>query len=145
MKAKTKKMMFLGALGALLVAVSVGVYLYQKGPLDVRSARGIPVEAEALYRAYVTDSSAARNLYDTKVLAVSGVVESVSHNAQQEQVVLLQAGGNGFFINCSMDETVSLKGGDRVVLKGICSGQGEGDAEMGIPGDVYLGRVILSN
>ncbi|MBX2938451.1 MAG: hypothetical protein KF880_00095 [Ferruginibacter sp.] len=145
MKAKTKKWMWLGALGVLLVALSTGWYLYNKGPLDVRNARGISIEAEALYRAYVTDSTSAGKLYDKKILSVSGVVESVSSNAQDEQVVLLRAGAPGSFVNCSLDETVSVKAGDRVVLKGICSGMGEGDLEMGIAGDVYLGRVIMLN
>lgn len=137
--------MWLGALGVLLVALSTGWYLYNKGPLDVRSARGVSIEAEALYRAYLNDSADAQIKYDQKVLLVSGVVSSVTYNTENEQVVLLQAGEGGSFVNCSMDETVSAKTGDRVVLKGICSGMGEGDADLGIPGDVYLGRVIMSN
>lgn len=144
MKSKTKKIIFFSIALLALVAGATGYYMYQKGPVNVRNAKGVVVEADALYRLYVTDIAQAQELYDQKVLQVSGVVASVSTNIQNEQVVLLKVSDEKGFINCTMDETILAKSGESIVLKGVCSGIGESEPDMDIYGDVYLSRAILS-
>ena len=42
-----------------------------------------------------------------------------------------------------MEEVAGLAENKQVTLKGICTGMGMGDADLGIMGDVYLVRCYL--
>jgi hypothetical protein len=134
----------------LIVVVSAAlvwaIYRYNEGPVDIRRAKGIPTTAAGLYELYYRDSSRAAITFTGKITSVNGIVAQVIRNQQNQLVVLLLTNETGAFINCTMeDQTVSLKEDTQVTLKGICTGIGAGDMDMGILGDVYLTRCYLSN
>jgi hypothetical protein len=125
-------------------AAAVGYYLYNKGPENVRNRRGTHVEAETLYNSYIKDSSKAQEVYTGEILAVSGVVDKMDSTSKDATIVLLTTGVEGGYINCTLDETTRpLAKNEKVTIKGICSGLGESDPDLGIMGDVYLTRCLL--
>jgi hypothetical protein len=137
----------IGVIGVLVaIAAIVGYYLYNKGPLNVKGHTGTEATPTELYSLYTTDSSAAFKKYDDEVLKITGEIKDVSTNNQKQQVILLKTSTEGGNINCSMTEPVpGAKAGDRVTIKGVCNGLGEGDPDLGIPGDVYLTLCVPAN
>jgi len=125
----------------LLAAGFIGYKMWNKPHKDVRSADALPVTAVQLYQAFTTDSVKARQLYTSQVVAVSGTIIRISENGQQQQVILLKTATGGASVNCTMEEkSAKLSEGQAATIKGICSGYIEGDADMGLPGDVFLVR-----
>ncbi|HEX2683457.1 MAG TPA: hypothetical protein VHL77_05975 [Ferruginibacter sp.] len=127
---------------AVVLGTVIMVYLqWNKPHKNVKDAEAIAVAAHDLYNSFVTDSAKARSLYTDKVVAVNGEVAKLSLNQQQQQVILLKTAVEGAYINCTMENGASgIKPGDQASIKGICSGYISGDADMGLPGDVFLIR-----
>jgi len=145
MNKSVKTGLITGIILLILAAGGIGYYLYNKGPLNVRTASSTPVTATDLYSSYLSDTSTAQKKYSGKVLEVSGLIAEVTSNQQGEQLVLLKTGAEGGHVNCTMEEKAEgLKPGMQVTVKGICSGMGAGDADLGIMGDVYLTRSLIS-
>ena len=129
---------------SILAIATVGYYLYNKGPVDVKNSNAIKVSAADLYKEFISDSTIALKKYAGKVLLAKGQVSSVSSNQQKEKVILLKTTADGAFINCTMDEDPgNININDEVNIKGICSGIGQGDEELGIKADVYLTTCLL--
>ena len=127
-----------------VIAASIGYYIINKGPEDVKNSTSVKIEAASLYTQYSKDSAGAIKKYSGRVLEVSGKVNSVSTNQQNEKVILLETNSGGAYINCTMEENPeNIKTNELVNIKGICSGIGQGDADLGILGDVYLTRCFI--
>ena len=121
-----------------------GYFLYNKPHQNIASADAIGVTAPQLYAAFTQDSVQANAKFAQRVVEVSGVVTNVSRNLDQQSVVLLESGQDGASVNCTLDGAdETIKVGQSVSIKALCSGIGQGDAEMGIPADVYLVRGVL--
>jgi pectate lyase len=139
-----KKIILLAVIVLVLVAVMVGYYFYTKGPIDVKGASGKKISAIELYKTFSTDSLSAKKQFLEKILEVSGTVVQVSQNQQNQAIVLLKTTTEGASVNCTLEgATNAVKEGDNISIKGICSGMGEGDVDMGITGDVYLIRCYM--
>ena len=139
-----KKTILYAVLGLVAVGAGVGYYFYNKGPRDVKNANGKKVMATALYETFSKDSVAAQKNYTDKILETSGIVTKVSQNQQNQAIVMLKTNEDGASINCTMEGPANtIKEKDTVILKGICSGIGQGDADLGIKADVYLTRCYL--
>jgi flagellar basal body-associated protein FliL len=124
---------------------AVGYFLWNKPHKDVFSANSIQSTAATLYQSFIKDSAAANVKYIDKVVEVSGIVKTISVNQQQQKVVSLQTGSGDAAINCTMEQKDAvIKEGTAIKIKGICSGLGEGDADLGIMGDVYLIRCYIA-
>jgi len=107
----------------------------------VKDASGVKITASELYNSFITDSAKARTLYTDKVVQVTGEVARLALNQQDQQIILIKTPVSGAYINCTMEEKAEvLKEGDPVTIKGICSGYISGDADMGLPGDVFVVR-----
>jgi hypothetical protein len=141
-----KKYIILSVLAFGIIACVTGFYFYNKGPADVRDAEAIKINAVALYQIFLSDSAEAKKEYADKVLEVSGMIKQVSKNQQNQVIVMLQTNEAGAFINCTLEENkAGLVENKPVMLKGICTGMGMGDADLGILGDVYLTRCYTVN
>lgn len=141
MKSKSKKIIITILAILALAGAGIGYYMYQKGPLDVKSAKGISVSATELYKIYSVDSVKAGQEFTGRVLEVTGTVIDVSENTQQQQVVLLETGVDGAHVNCTLEEkSAGIARGQLLQIKGLASGIGQGDPDLGIAGDVYLAR-----
>ncbi|MEP7144588.1 MAG: hypothetical protein ABI707_17030 [Ferruginibacter sp.] len=141
---KKKKYLLLLLTGAVLVAAVTVYYLYNKPAIDVQDADGQKVVATALYETFIKDSTAAKNNYTNKILEVSGMVTTITQNQRHQPVVLLKTNMEGAAINCTLEGPAgNIKSGHHLSIKGICNGIGEGDADLGIMGDVYLVRCYV--
>lgn len=146
MTKKTKKAILIAIVAAAVIAAITGYMLWNKPHKDVESADAVKITALDLYNIFITDSSKAKSSYTDKVLLVSGEVNKISINQQDQQVILIKTSVSGAFVNCTMEgKSEGVKAGDNITIKGICSGYISGDADMGLPGDVFLIRGYLFN
>jgi hypothetical protein len=127
---------------ALLLLVICGLilayYMWNKPHVNVAAEQAIAVQAHTLYQAFVTDTA---NQFLSKIVAVSGTVSAIDTNQHGFQVIKLSSNVAGAFVNCTMEiASATLSVGALANIKGICTGIGQADAEMGIPADVYLVR-----
>ena len=133
----TKKQFLLFSL-LMMLAVAIGYYFYNKGPVNFKNSEAINITAVELYNAY-EDTLADHKKITGKVLEVAGVIGKIELNQQNETILFLKTNTAGAFINCSMQQTnINLKINDRTHIKGFCSGMGQGDADLDIKADVYL-------
>jgi hypothetical protein len=140
MKRNSKIIVFL-FIALALGSFALGYLIWNKPHEDVKNADGVTTDAFSLYNSFTNDSSKAKTSFLNKILQVSGVVREVTVNQQKQQVILLKSPVQGASVNCTMEENFNtLKHGDIVVIKGICSGFSGGIPEMNIPGDVFLVR-----
>ena len=131
-------------LALIIIAGVVGFYFYNKGPVNVKNATATKTVAAALYQSFLKDSTEAKKTYLNNILEVSGLIMKVSKNQENQLVVMLQTNEAGAYVNCTMEEEVTgLVENKQATLKGICTGMGMGDADLGIMGDVYLVRCYL--
>lgn len=145
MKNKGTRIAFI-LLGLALVGALVFYLMWNKPHTNVEASKPIAVDAVTLYTLFSQDSAKAKSGYQEKVVAVTGKLHAQSTNQQQQQVVTLETAVPGAYVNCTMEQQMkSLPPGTTVTLKGICSGIGAGDADLGILGDVYLIRCYLEN
>src|SRR5687767_6573054 len=113
MKKNTKATLLLVILMVFAAAGIMGYYMYNKGPVNVSSARSIKATPAELYSSYITDSVSAQKKYDGQIVELEGEVKEVSQNSQNQQVILLKTSSEGGYINCTMEEaTASIKSGD---------------------------------
>ena len=144
MNAMTKKKVLISLLLVAFLAAAVGYYLFNKGPVDVKSSSAIKTNAIGLYEEFDADSTGALKNYSGEILQVAGLVTAVSLNQKKEKIILLKTNTGGASVNCTMEEDPGeINPGDTVNIKGICSGIGQGDEDLGIKGDVYLTRCFL--
>jgi len=143
MATKKSRILFLLAVIICIAAVA-GYLLWNKPHKNVKEAAAVEVAAPALYKLFVTDSLKAKNLYTDKILLVSGRVEKISVNQQSQNIILLNTGVEAGYINCTMEgKAEGIQEHDSISIKGICSGYISGDADMGLPGDVFVTRGYL--
>ncbi|HNF43733.1 MAG TPA: hypothetical protein PLT49_08695, partial [Ferruginibacter sp.] len=90
MKRSTKKLIIIAILSLMVLSITAGIYLYNKGPMDVKSVRGIPVSATELYNLFTTDSVFAGKKFTGRVVQVEGEVTHISSNNSNQKVVLLK-------------------------------------------------------
>ena len=130
----------------LIVGGGVAYYLYNKGPLDVISSHAVEISAVNLYNSFLSDSTTAGKKYAGKVLEVSGFAEDVSVNQNQETIILLRTSVEGAHINCTLEDKTKVNANKGLIhIKGICSGIGDGDPDLGLAADVYLTRCFVIN
>lgn len=127
-----------------IIAAGAGYYLWNKPHKNVAAADSIKVAAAVLYKAFITDTIVAKNNYLQKVVEVKGSVNAVTENQQGQTLVTLKTATGGAYINCTMEgDANGIKEGSEITVKGICEGIGQADADLGIPGDVYLVRCYV--
>jgi hypothetical protein len=142
---KITKRLILIIITAVVVVTGVTAYmLWNKPHKDVKDASSVEVTAADMYNIFVTDSVKAGSLYADKVVKLSGKIAKLSLNQESQQVILVETDVAGAYINCTMEEkTTGIIIGDKITLKGICSGYISGDMDMGLPGDVFLTRCYV--
>jgi flagellar basal body-associated protein FliL len=138
---KTKKTILLLLLAVIIIGACIVYYIWNKPHKDVKHASAEKVTATALYQTFSTDSVKAKGMYTDKVLEVAGEVTKVTTNQQNQQVILIKTATADASVNCTMEENATgVKPGDNISIKGICSGYIAGDADMDLPGDVFIIR-----
>lgn len=125
----------------VVIASTCGYLLWNKPHANIRDTKGIETNAINLYTKFISDSAMANAAYANTILNVSGIIKNVSFNQQHQQVILLKTMEAAASVNCTMEAIAKgVKPADAVSLKGLCIGYVAGEAEMGIPGDVFMVR-----
>jgi tRNA_anti-like len=144
MTTKKQRYFFGGAVIIFITVLTAAYLLWNKPHKNVEAAAAVEVAASDLYNLFITDSLKAKKIYVDKVVLVSGQVEKISVNQQQQNIILLKTAVSGAYINCTMEKNAEVfKQHENIKIKGICSGYISGDVEMGLPGDVFIIRGYL--
>jgi|GEM_PF-1096360 len=147
MTPKTKRTILYTVLCLVAIGAGVGYYLYNKKPLNPNDVSpDTKTTSTELYQAFAADTVAAKKKFSRtdEVVEVSGVVMSISQNADKQPVFQLKTTVEKAFINCTMEGPAeNIKEGDNIKLKGLCIGMGENVPEMDVFGDVYMTRCYL--
>lgn len=125
-----KKVFISVAVLGVAAALLVYFFVYNKPHADFERARpDHTLTATDLFDAFVTDTRAAEEKYNGKVLLVSGEVTLVEETS--DMVIVVFALSEGLFgeegIRCTMlenhaDAARSLQAGQLVSIKGFCAG-----------------------
>jgi hypothetical protein len=121
-----RRNIFLIILLLLAVGAYAGYRYYNKPSARAEDEQAVPVTAEALISLYQSDSAAANGKYLDKWIAVTGVVSSSEMNQSGQYNVFFGSDEDPFApgVSCAMREkNVAVKAGDRITLKGRCTGK----------------------
>ena len=145
MKRKTRRNIFLLFIALILIALIIGYRIWNEPHKNIKTATGIKTTAAALYSDLTKDSTAMKATFINSVVIVSGEVKQILKNQKGQQIILLKTNVESGSVNCTMEENLNnIKEGDKIIVKGICSGYIGGDLDMDLPGDVFLVRCYPS-
>jgi hypothetical protein len=141
MKKRTLRIGLGIVLFGLLTASIVVIYMFNKPHMDIASEKAeFSLSAAQLYQEFKTDENTANKKYlsgaNGKVIQISGIVSEKITGDKGELTLSLkeQAMAEGA-ISCSMDSTNiakanTFKVGDKIILKGQCTGYIELTSEV---------------
>ena len=114
----------LSVAGIGLVAGLILLYwIFNKPHRDVAKEQGIELTAQQLYDAFKNNETQANSLYLDKAIQLSGTVADISTNQAGQKVVNFSTNDPLVMINCTFKtDPGSLKAGDTITFKGICTG-----------------------
>jgi hypothetical protein len=105
-----------------VLGMAYALYQWYKPARDVKDEDGIPVTAQVLFDAYSQNETSANATYLNKAVQVAGEVSTVKANQEGKVVVTLKTADPMFGVQCTMKEKVGIKVGEKVTIKGICTG-----------------------
>jgi hypothetical protein len=115
----------------ILIIAGVAFYVYYKPHRNVESeSPNIVVGSTELFHKYMDNEKLADSLYLNKIIEVTGEVGEIIKDQKGERVMILKEEEDIFGVVCTIDESdfdnktkaASIKVGDIVKVKGICSG-----------------------
>lgn len=121
-----KTIFFVGIALCLMVAAAWGYYWYQKPRTSLKNvAPDYTITAGDLYNAFVQNERQANSQYNGKVIAVTGMVQTVQTTDSTTSILLASDDDMGG-INCSLakpaaPQTLPEKG-QSIQIKGRCTG-----------------------
>jgi len=138
-----KRLGIIGMIVIVLLSIGIfaGIQMYHKPHKDIaRAEPTVSLTSEALFAEYSSNEEAANENYLNKIIQVEGKVFDITSTENGGYVLILK-GDEMFGVNCAFQpeeaQTLSsIKEGDEVVVKGICTG---------MLMDVSLSRCTLVN
>ena len=103
-----------------------GFYLYNK-PVKSTASKSVDVAIQAadLFNEFAADENVANKKYLDKIISISGVVTNVA-DEEGLTIVTLKTTSDMFGVICKIEasdnKAKSLKTGDEVRVKGVCTG-----------------------
>ena len=129
-KGKIIKKVFL--VGIVLAAIGGGVvfYVFNAPHRDVQAQTAdFELTSDALVSEYLADYSAANDKYlddegESKIIAITGTVVSVTENLNKEKVILLRSEGQDAGVRCTFTVATnhnaeSIVAGTTITIKGV--------------------------
>jgi hypothetical protein len=125
----SRKTITLIAAGVIIAAVAVFItwkWVFREAETDVSSQKAdITMDAAALVQSFETNEDSANAKYLNKIIGISGNVDTIKVN-DDNITVYLKNPEDMSGVMCSFDKSAidptSIKQGDKVKIKGICSG-----------------------
>jgi hypothetical protein len=121
---------------ALLLIVIAIYFAWNKPTKDIaRTKPDYTVSARDLYGEFTTDENEANLKYLNKIVEVHGRIAEVSPQAARNINVILRDADEVSGVSCSLTlnqekDTVRLKIGNNIKIKGLCSGLSLMDVEL---------------
>ncbi len=129
-------------LGLAILGGIYGYFQWNKPHQDIAASKeDLRIKSNDLLIAFENDETKANELYLDKLIIVNGVIKELEKNEMGETTVILATENDMSSIICNLDPLVkhnskSLKVGQSVNLKGLCSGYLM---------DVVLDRCVIKN
>ena len=150
MNKKTLQRLAAGILVIILIAVSIGAYMWFKPHRDVQATKAFAeMKTSELLQEFSADANAANAKYlsrdgNSKVLVVEGRVSKISTNQSGEAVIVLKdkgakVGVSGTFTQKTSPNTAGIKEGDIIKIKGAITTGNSYDADL----DLYEHAVLV--
>ena len=120
------KKIIIGIVLAIILAVVVGYYLYNKPHIDVSKQKAdYSLTADDLYKEFDEDLMNAINKYADRVVEVTGRLQTISQSDKRISNIVMT--GDMATVNCEMDSLfvhrlALSKEGDQVKIRGIFVG-----------------------
>jgi hypothetical protein len=157
MNMKTKKIIKIIALIAIvgiIIGGAAGFYMFNMPHRDVQAAKtDISINSSVLIEEFLQDSGSANDKYldeagDSKILEVSGYVDRVSTDFNDNIVVLLKDPGKEVGVSCTFPSNVKstasqIKVGTEIKVKGVIRSGAYYDEDLRMYEDVILGKCDL--
>ena len=130
-----------------LCAIVIGYFVWNKPHVEVKDADAVEIDAASLYNSFTSDSAKTKSAFLNKVVKVSGVVQEVSVNQQQQQIILLKTSVPGASVNCTMEQKSAdkIKQGDKVIVKGYLQWLHQRGCRNGHTGRCFFNKMLSVN
>lgn len=149
MKNRIVKWSLIFIIGGIFVGGGVGLYIFNMPHRDVQSVPAdYQLTAKQIVNEYLSDAQKANNKYlqeegDSKIIAVTGTVESIDKDMNGQQVVLLKDLGEKAGVSCTFMSKANanaenLTKGITVTIKGVIRSGAGYDEDLEIFEDVIL-------
>lgn len=114
--------------GAALIAAGIGYYYYNKPTASVSDLKtDFVTNAKDFYQEFDENEDQATIKYQNKVVELEGLVDSVFNNDQGGKMIMINTEGGMssiiFELDTSLHQASTYSKGDKLRLKGICSGK----------------------
>lgn len=98
-------------------------YLNHKPRRDVTKEQGIAVTAESLFQTFKMNEDSGYRKYRDSAIQVTGEVDQVTTNQNNQKVIYLKTSDPMVVINCTFKEDPgTVQKGQTITFKGICTG-----------------------
>src|SRR4029078_10412994 len=102
MKGTLKKNILIFFIAIVVIGAVTGYLQWNKPHRDVKRANAVAITAPDLYKIFITDSVRAKAQYLNRVVEVSGGVQQVSVNQQNQQIILFKTDTPEAYVICTM-------------------------------------------
>lgn len=153
-KKKTIKIIAIVAIFGLIIAGSVGFYMFNLPHRDVQSAKtDISISSALLIEEFLLNPDQANDKYldedgDSKILEVSGYVDKISTDFNNNIVVLLKDPGKEVGVSCTFLREVQRKAsliriGQEIKVKGVIRSGAYYDEDFQMFEDIVMEKCDL--
>ena len=148
-KKRVIKFIVIVALSVVVIGAAIGLYLFNKPHRNVQAAEvDFSITSSALVEEYLTSPEKANEKYlsdegNSKILAITGKVHSISRDLNDQVVVLLKAEGQNAGVSCTFTKetnanTSTLQIGQTITVKGVIRSGAGFDADLDLYEDVIV-------
>ncbi len=140
----------------ILSAGGIAIYLFNKPHRDVQAASvDFSLTSAALVLEYLTNPKEANERYlddngNSRILSVSGKIDAVSRDMNNQWVLLLKDPGEKAGVSCTFtsatnDQAEKLQVGQPITVKGVIRSGAGYDEDLGLYEDVILEKCSILN
>lgn len=133
----------------ILIGGSIAFYMFNMPHRDVQATKSdYALKSSDIVNEYLLNSTLANEKYldsegDSKVLEVSGVIFQISEDFNNNKVLLLKSEGDKAGVSCTFSKvtnqnTLNLKNGDEVTIKGVIRSGASFDSDLDMYEDVIM-------
>lgn len=138
----------------IVIAMGIAYYMFNMPQRNVQETKtDFKIEATTLVTEYLTDAGAANTKYladdgDSKVIAVTGTVISITEDLNQQKVVLLNGGDTEAGVSCTFTKETNtnantIEAGHKVTIKGVIRSGASYDEDLEMYENVIIEKSDL--